>query len=116
MPCHRLGHRCGLCARGHGADSFGSHDLERVIRLAEYFSIPIGIAVNKFDLNKDMTEAIELMADEKGIGVFGRIRYDRSVTDAMVHETSIIEYSDSGASEDIRALWERVSAQLGELY
>ena len=55
------------------------------------------------------------MAEEKGIEVYGRIRYDSAVTDAMVNEMSVVEYTKSGAAEDIRTLWENVSQKLREL-
>lgn len=93
----------------------GSHDLERVIQLAEHFKIPIGVAINKWDLNEEMTGTIEKMAEEKGIETFGKIRYDRAVTDAMVHETSVVEYTDFGVAEDIKALWNNVNKRLVEL-
>jgi len=93
----------------------GKHDLERVIQLAEHFSLPIGIAINKYDLNQDMTRSIEDLAAEKNIEVFGTVRYDPAVTKAMIHKKSVVEYTGSGASEDIRRLWERVSARLEEL-
>ncbi len=93
----------------------GRHDLERVMQLAEFFKLPIGIAINKWDLNEEMTDKIGTMAGEKGIEVFGKIRYDRAVTDAMVHETSVVEHTDSGVSEDIKSLWNNVSKRLAEL-
>ena len=93
----------------------GSHDLERVMQLAEHFKIPIGVAINKWDINEEMTGKIETMAGGKGIDVFGKIRYDRAVTDAMVHETSVVEYADSGVAEDIKSLWNNVNKRLAEL-
>ena len=93
----------------------GCHDLERVIKLAEHFKINIGVAINKWDLNEEMTGTIEKMTDEKDIEVFGRIRYDRAVTDAMVNGISVIEHTDSGASEDIKALWDKIHDRLEEL-
>jgi len=93
----------------------GKHDLERVVKLAEHFKIPIGIAINKWDLNEEMTHNIEQMVTEKGIDVFGRIRYDRAVTDAMVNEVSVVEYTDSGATVDIKILWDNVYKKLKDL-
>ena len=91
------------------------HDLERVMKLSEHFKIPIGVAINKWDLNEKMTYNIEQMTAEKGIEVFGRVRYDRSVTDAMVNEVSVVEYTDSGATLDIKVLWDNVDKKLEEL-
>ncbi len=93
----------------------GRHDLERVIELSEHFGIMTGVAINKWDINTEMTGAIEQMAAEKGIEVLGKVRYDRSVTDAMVNEVSVVEYTNSGASEDIEVLWKMVNKRLMEL-
>jgi len=93
----------------------GKHDLERVITLSEHFNIPIGIAINKWDLNEEMTQEIEQMAIDKNVEVFGRVRYDRAVIDAMVNEVSVVEYTDSGASSDIKVLWNNVYKKLKEL-
>jgi len=90
----------------------GRHDLERVIHLAKHFGIPMQVVVNKWDINGDMTCAIEELAGRNGVETAGRIRYDRAVTDAMVHETSVVEYTDSPVAEDIKAVWERVRERL----
>jgi len=93
----------------------GRHDLERVMKLSEHFKIPIGVAINKWDINEEMTHNIEQMTAKKGIEVFGRVRYDKVVTDAMVNEVSMVEYTDSGASIDIKVLWNNVYKKLEEL-
>jgi MinD superfamily P-loop ATPase len=37
----------------------GKHDLERVIKLARHFSIPIQVAINKWDLSPEKTQELE---------------------------------------------------------
>jgi len=93
----------------------GKHDLERVMKLSEHFKIPIGVAINKWDINEEITRNIEQMAAERNIEVFGRVRYDRAVTDAMVKKMSVVEYTDSGVAEDIKILWDNVYKRLKEL-
>jgi MinD superfamily P-loop ATPase len=90
----------------------GRHDLERVIQLSKHFDIPMQVAVNKWDINEVITRSIEEIAEYKGVETAGRIRYDRAVTDAMVHETSVVEYTGSPVAEDIKAVWERVQERL----
>jgi MinD superfamily P-loop ATPase len=93
----------------------GEHDLKRILKLSEHFKIPIGIAINKWDINEEMTRKIEGMAAEHGIEIYGRIRYDRAVTDAMINELSVVEHTDSGAAEDIKSLWNNVHKRLSEI-
>ena len=90
----------------------GLHDLRRVLELAGHFKIPVVVAINKWDLNEEMTRTITETVRSKGIEVLGTIRYDRAVTDAMVHETSVVEYTDAPVAEDVRKLWNNVYEKL----
>ncbi len=90
----------------------GRHDLERIILLAKHFDIPMQVAVNKWDINEEMTRSIEELAARNGVETAGRIRYDRVVTDAMVHETSVVEYTRAPVAEDMTAVWKKVKERL----
>jgi MinD superfamily P-loop ATPase len=90
----------------------GLHDMERVILLVRNFDIPMLVVVNKWDINEEMTRAIEEFSAQSGIEVAGRISYDRSVTDSMIHGSSVVEYSDSAAARDIAEIWKIVRLRL----
>ncbi len=85
----------------------GSHDLKRIIDLADHFSIPLAVTVNKWDINEEMTDRIESLSRSRGAVVLGRIRYDRAVTEAMVRKQTVIEYASSPVADDIKAVWEK---------
>jgi len=91
----------------------GRHDLDRVADLAAGFNIPVLVAVNKFDLNPVMTEQIERYARKRNIKAIGKIRYDNAFTKAQIHKSTILEYTDSAVSQDIKALWRNVTDALG---
>jgi MinD superfamily P-loop ATPase len=87
----------------------GEHDLERVGDLAKHFSIPAAVCVNKYDLNPQITERIREKSISSGFHFPGTVRYDNVVTEAQIHKTTIIEYSESSSvSEDIRTLWRNI--------
>ncbi|MCD6328130.1 4Fe-4S binding protein [bacterium] len=86
----------------------GKHDLERVFELTKYFGIKSAICVNKFDLNIEMTEAIDAFAKDNGAKVLGRIRYDSAVTKAQVMGASVVEYTSGAVANEIKALWRNV--------
>jgi MinD superfamily P-loop ATPase len=90
----------------------GLHDLERVAELTRHFGIPTLVSVNKWDLNPELCERIEARAREEGLGLAGRIRYDRAVTEAQIHEKAVVEYQRDGCASDIRAVWAKVEASL----
>jgi len=84
----------------------GKHDMQRVVQLANHFKVPAFLCVNKFDLNKDITDEIEKFAKKKGLTCLGHIPFDQTFTKAMVQGQTIFEYdSDSAAGQAIRKIW-----------
>jgi MinD superfamily P-loop ATPase len=90
----------------------GLHDLERVADLTRHFGIPALVCINKWDLNPDVSERIETRARERGLGLAGRVCYDRAVTEAQIQRKSVIEYQEDGCAADVRAVWENIEARL----
>ena len=90
----------------------GKHDLERVAELAAGFNIPTLVAINKFDLNSDMSDQIEKDVLKRNIKVVGKIRYDKAFTKAQIMKTSVVEYTSGAVTEDVKALWRNVTYAL----
>jgi len=90
----------------------GCHDLRRVIELTRHFQIPAAVCTNKYDLNVEMTDAIEEEARANGVAIAGRIRYDQTVTMAQIRGQSVVEFDDSPAARDIRDVWHVVLSLL----
>jgi len=86
----------------------GLHDLGRVADLCRQFGIKAGVCVNKANINPEIAAEIEADATRWGMRLFGRIRYDESVTTAQVRHLAVVENGEGPAAADIRALWERV--------
>ncbi len=84
----------------------GLHDLKRVLELTRHFESPTAVCVNKWDINPSQTEAIEQQAVRWGARIAGRIRYDRTVTEAQVKGCSVVEMPGSSAGADMQRLWE----------
>ncbi len=87
----------------------GRHDLQRVVDLAKHFGVTLIVCINKWDLNEDMTRLIEQDANQQGVTVAGRIRYDRAVTEAQISGLALVEYASSGAAQDMKLLWENIA-------
>ncbi len=90
----------------------GLHDLERVVDLTSGFGIETLVAINKCDLNTELSAEIESRARLRGVNVAGKIRYDRAVTEAQIRGQAVVEYTNQGAARDIRQLWSDVSGRL----
>jgi MinD superfamily P-loop ATPase len=94
----------------------GLHDMERVAELTRHFGIPVAVCINKWDLNASMSSLIETKARDRGMILAGRVRYDRTATDAQVQEKTIVEYREDGIAADIRQVWEKFNQMLAESY
>ncbi len=90
----------------------GLHDLERVTQVTAHFRVPTAICTNKWDLNADMTRKIEAFAQDRGIAIAGRVRYDQAVTQAQFAQLSLVEFASNGAASDVRAVWRTVEPLL----
>lgn len=83
----------------------GLHDADRIIRTAKHFNIPVRLVVNKYDLNKEMTEKIEKYCQDNGIRFIGKIGFDKVVVKAMVEGKTVVEYSNGKTKEEITKIW-----------
>ena len=87
----------------------GKHDLDRIADLAAGFGIPTLVAINKYDLNSDIAGQIEEDVCRRNIKAVGKIRYDNAFTKAQIMKCSVVEYTGSAVTEDIKALWRNVT-------
>jgi MinD superfamily P-loop ATPase len=90
----------------------GIHDLERVIGVCRHFGIPPLVCINKCDLNEDNTYQIERYCREEGIEVAAKIPFDNVVTEAIVACLPVVEYSSNKVTQQIKELWQTISAKL----
>jgi len=86
----------------------GAHDMERVLELTRHFNIPSAVCVNKWNLNAELTERIEVQARKAGATLAGRVRYDQAVTQAQIQDRAVVELRGAEAGDDIRKVWEAV--------
>jgi MinD superfamily P-loop ATPase len=90
----------------------GIHDLERVLGVCCHFGVPALVCINKYDINEGNSRQIEKFCLEQGIEVAGRIPFDNTVTEAMVHGLPVVEYANNSVARQIEGLWERVLKSL----
>lgn len=69
------------------------HDLKKSLLVVEHFKIPYGLIINKFDVNKNVSEKIEIFAREKNIPLLGKIPYDVKFVEALVNLTPLVLYA-----------------------
>jgi MinD superfamily P-loop ATPase len=88
------------------------HDLERILGVAHHFQIPAIVCINKYDINLDNTEKIENYCESNCIDIVGKLPYDNIVTEAMIHEQTVIEYSTGDFSKIIGDMWNNIQRRL----
>jgi MinD superfamily P-loop ATPase len=90
------------------------HDLERVLGVAQHFHIPAVVCINKSSINSENTSKIEQYCKKNNIPIVGKLAYDTTITQAMIHEQSVIEFSDGVLSHDIREMWGKILEVLAQ--
>ncbi len=90
----------------------GMHDLNRLLDLARHFDVPAWLVVNRWDMNPELTRKTEQMAVERGVGILGRIPYDRSVIEAQLEAKSILELPPSPAGEAFSNAWKKLETKI----
>ncbi|MBU1726420.1 MAG: ATP-binding protein [Candidatus Omnitrophica bacterium] len=86
----------------------GLHDALRVIEVTRHFNVASVLVINKYDLNLDMSEKIAGHCAKAGIPLIGKVRFDKTVVEAMVEGKTIMEYKDTPVKDEIFRIWEKL--------
>ena len=84
------------------------HDLERIIDVGYHFKIPAVVCINKYDINLDNTAKIENYCKINNIDIVGLLPYDNIVTEAMIYEKTVVEYSKGDFSRIVIDMWDNI--------
>ncbi len=110
---------CPVIASFSGADlvlgitepsGSGLHDLKRLVELANHFKTPVCVCINKWDLNMEFSNEIEIYLKREGIPLIAKIPFDKSVVDSLVAGMPLLEYNKGLAAEAMREMWPRIVA------
>jgi MinD superfamily P-loop ATPase len=82
----------------------GLHDLERTLQLTRHFGIKTAVIINKHDLNGEMCLQIEEYLSDKAVPLIGKIPFSMEVNKAVAAGTTVVEYSESEVSRQIREI------------
>ena len=88
------------------------HDLKRILGVAQHFGIPAVVCINKFTINLNNTKKIEQYCKKNSIQVVGKLPYETAMTEAMIQEKTVIEYSDGDLSNNIIHMWNEIQKVL----
>ncbi|MFB6089210.1 MAG: P-loop NTPase [Candidatus Aenigmatarchaeota archaeon] len=88
----------------------GFSDLKRALEIVEHFGIDSGIVINKWNLNRDLSEKISKFAEGAGVPILGKIPYDRKFIDALVDLKTVVE-----TSPDYEDKFREIIENIGEI-
>lgn len=90
----------------------GIHDMERAVDVARHFSLPVGVVVNKYDLNEEKTADIVRYCESAGIPFFGKIRYSKSVVESVSALVPYVDYKQDDITESLKKIWEKITKSI----
>jgi MinD superfamily P-loop ATPase len=113
---------CPVISAASGADlavivaeptAAGIHDMRRALETTAHFRVESLVCINKADIYPAGAEQIDAYCREHGVEMVGRIPFDATVTEAMVHGEPVTAYRPAApASQAMRDIWQRVAAHL----
>lgn len=69
----------------------GISDLERIVKTASFFKVPVFVVINKYTISEENTIKIEEYCNKKGIELLGKIPYDNTVSKSINKGKSVID-------------------------
>jgi len=113
---------CPVISAASGADlavivaeptAAGIHDMRRALETTAHFRVKSLVCINKADIYPAGAEQIDAYCREHDVEMVGRIPFDATVTEAMVHGEPVTAYRPAEpASQAVRDIWHRVAGHL----
>ncbi len=96
----------------------GFTDLKRVLEVVNYFKIPYGVVINKWDINPEFSHKVEEWALRPGLGrenrsFLGKISYDKNIFKAIANLTPILE-TNLKAKKEIEVIFNKLKKCLDQ--
>lgn len=76
-------------------------DLKRIYKLTLNFDLKVFVCINKYNINKQVSNQIENYCKDNNIEIIGKISYDDAVIDSINNLKPIVLYKNSAAANEI---------------
>jgi MinD superfamily P-loop ATPase len=91
----------------------GFSDLKRVAQVIEHFEIPALAVINKYDINKDISQEIVEYLKENEIELVGKISYSSLVVENLRNAELVVEQEKkSKVSQEIINIWTKINTNI----
>lgn len=89
----------------------GLSDLKRIVSTGERFNKKMGICINKYDINEDMSLDIEEYSKRKNIEILGKIPYYKEILNNLNKGKTAMN-ANNNLNEDIKKLYDKTIKML----
>ena len=87
----------------------GLHDAQRMYELVQSFRLPVFAVINKFDINRVITQRTENFLAENKIPLLGKIPFETDLVESMIHAKTITEFApNNAASKELKTIWQKI--------
>jgi len=86
----------------------GFTDLKRILKVVNHFNIPYFLVINKWDINKSLSQKIEKWAGKK---LLGKISYDKKIFKAIANLKPILE-TQLRAKKEIKKIFNNLNSYI----
>lgn len=87
----------------------GLHDLKRLFELTQSFGVTTVAVINKYDINKKITEETEQFLIAAEIPLLGKLPFDMGVVESIVHGKSMPEFAPhSEFTKEMKSVWKKL--------
>lgn len=88
------------------------HDLSRLVNLADFFSLPVAVCINKSSLHRENTQRIIDWCSSKQIPIVGQLPYSDAFRAAVASGRSVMRMEDTYVKEQMSEMWSKLSKLL----
>jgi len=91
----------------------GFSDLKRVAQVIKHFNIPALAVINKYDINKAISQEIEEYLEEEKIELVGKISFSSIVVDSLRNAELVVEQKkEAKISQEIVDIWNKIKTNI----
>ncbi len=90
----------------------GIDDMKRVIAVANRFSIPVKVIINKYNINLENSIAIEKFLESNKIPVVGHLPFSDKVVESIIKGVPLVEFCKDEIAREITNVWDKVVESL----
>jgi len=89
----------------------GLHDAQRMYELVQSFRLPVFAVINKFDINREITQRTENFLAKNKIPLLGKIPFETDLVESMIQAKTITEFApNNSVSKELETIWQKIVA------